>query len=278
MVSVNDFSNWLLNPALAYVTSCFGAFLGLRCVALGRVYHGMGRAAWLSLAAISIGATGIWAMHFIAMLGFSVPGQQITYNMTITIASMLLAILVVGIGLFIVGYGNAGWSRLLTGGTIVGVGVNVMHYLGMAGMQMPGRTHYNPVLVAVSVVIAVVAGTASLWFGTRVRGVRAALVASVIMGIAVTGMHYTGMAALQVTSGPMAMMSGMPAPTFVVPLVVGLTLITFGIVMALSLARSEEEIAEDEMLKRRAWRPPPVTTGQSPSGESAPRSRSPHPR
>lgn len=252
MVAVDNFTNGLLNPAIAYATSCLGAFLGLRCVALARVYHGAGRVSWLSLAAISIGATGIWAMHFIAMLGFSIPGETISYDMTITLASMLLAILVVGIGLFIAGYGKTGWARLLTGGTIVGVGVNVMHYLGMSGMQMQGTMHYSPLLVAASVLIAVVAGTASLWFGTHVRGIRAAVVASLIMGVAVTGMHYTGMAALSVTPGPIAMTSGMPAPTFVVPLVVALTLVTFGIVMALTLARNEEEIAEDEMLQHRA--------------------------
>jgi NO-binding membrane sensor protein with MHYT domain len=62
---------------------------------------------------VAFGATGIWAMHFIAMLGFAIPGQTIQYNVPLTIASMLLAIVVVGVGLFIVGYGNGGWPRLL---------------------------------------------------------------------------------------------------------------------------------------------------------------------
>src|SRR5580692_7328946 len=135
VVTVHNFSYGLLNPALGYVMSCVGSFLGLRCVTLARAYEGIARARWLVLAAVSIGATGIWAMHFIAMLGFSIPGQQILYNVPMTIASMLVAVVVVGVGLFIVGFGNGGWPRLLAGGVIIGAGVAAMHYLGMTAMS-----------------------------------------------------------------------------------------------------------------------------------------------
>ena len=84
MITVHNFSNGALNPALGYAMSCVGAFLGLRCVTLARAYDGIARARWLGLAAVSIGATGIWAMHFIAMLGFTIPGQQILYNVPMT--------------------------------------------------------------------------------------------------------------------------------------------------------------------------------------------------
>src|SRR6202167_6783831 len=106
VVTVHNFSYGLLNPALGYAMSCVGSFLGLRCVALARSYDGFARARWLSLAAVSIGATGIWAMHFIAMLGFTIPGQQIGYNVPMTVDSMLVAVAVVGAGLFIVGFGD----------------------------------------------------------------------------------------------------------------------------------------------------------------------------
>lgn len=253
MVTVNNFSNGLLNPALAYVVSCLGACLGLLCVSRGRIYQGVARASWLMLAALSIGATGIWAMHFVAMLGFSVPGAQVTYDLVTTIQSMMLAILVVGVGLFIVGYGKAGWTRLTSAGLIVGIGVAGMHYLGMDGMKMPYNMHYNVVLVGLSVVIAIVAGTAALWAGTHVSGMRDAVGASLIMGIAVSGMHYTGMAALEVSpNSTMATSPGVPPFSFVLPLVVGLTIITFGITMAVILARTEAEIAEDAVLTQRA--------------------------
>src|SRR5579862_6144920 len=99
MVTVYNFSYGLLNPLLGYLVSCLGAFLGLRCVTRARAYEGRRRARWLILAAVPVGATGIWAMHFIAMLGFTIPGQTILYDVPLTIASMLIAIVVVGIGL-----------------------------------------------------------------------------------------------------------------------------------------------------------------------------------
>jgi NO-binding membrane sensor protein with MHYT domain len=190
-------------------------------------------------------------MHFVAMLGFTIPGQQILYNVPLTIASMLLAVLVVGIGLFIVGYGNGGWARLLSGGLIIGLGVASMHYMGMAAMEMPDAVHYNATLVALSVVIAVVAGTAALWAGTRVRGVLSTIAASLIMGVAVSGMHYTGMAAMRVTSGSMSAMSGSTAFSFITPLVTGLIAVTFVISLAVLMAPTSDEIAADAALQRR---------------------------
>jgi NO-binding membrane sensor protein with MHYT domain len=252
MVTVHNFSDGMLNPALAYLVSCLGGFLGLRCVAQSRTYDGGRRASWLCLAAVAIGTTGIWAMHFIAMLGFSIPGQTINYNVPITIASMLLAIVVVGVGLFIVGYGDGGWRRLLLGGAIIGVGVAAMHYIGMAAMVMQDTMSYRPLLVAASVVIAIIAGTAALWIGTWVRGWLATLGASLVFGLAVCGMHYTGTAAMQVhaaTSGTMAM-GGSNGTVFLLPMIVGITVITLIITLIISLSGSAEEVALDQSIQR----------------------------
>jgi NO-binding membrane sensor protein with MHYT domain len=150
MVTVHNFSYGLLNPLLGYAMSCLGAFLGLRCITRARALTGLARGRWLALAAVSVGATGIWTMHFIAMLGFTIPGQEILYNVPVTIGSMLIAIAVVGVGLFIVGYGNGGWVPLLAGGVIVGVGVATMHYMGMAAMSMPDSVHYDTTLFILS--------------------------------------------------------------------------------------------------------------------------------
>jgi len=76
-VAVHNFSYGLVNPVLGYAMSCLGAFLGLRCVTRARAYTGAARARWLILAAVAIGAGSVWAMHFIAMLGFTIPGQTI---------------------------------------------------------------------------------------------------------------------------------------------------------------------------------------------------------
>jgi NO-binding membrane sensor protein with MHYT domain len=254
VVTVHNFSYGLLNPALAYLVSCLGAFLGLRCVTRARACQGLDKAGWLSLAAVSVGATGIWAMHFIAMLGFTIPGQQITYNVALTIASMLIAIAVVGVGLFIAGFSNGGWKPLVTGGVIIGIGVASMHYLGMSAMIMPDTMSYNPLLLILSVIIAIVAGTAALWAGTRVRGIGATVAASLIMGVAVSGMHYTGMAAMHVFPAQMSMSSmgsGTSGQTFLVPLLLGITLVTFGLALIISLSPSEDEIHTDAVLKGR---------------------------
>jgi NO-binding membrane sensor protein with MHYT domain len=255
-VTVHNFSYGLVNPVLGYAMSCLGAFLGLRCVTRARAYTGAARARWLILAAVAIGAGSVWAMHFIAMLGFTIPGQTILYNVPITIASMLIAIVVVGIGLFIVTWGNGGWRPLLIGGAIVGVGVASMHYLGMEAMSMPDSMSYNAPLFALSVVIAVVAGTAGLWAGTRVRSVGATVVASLIFGVAVSGMHYTGMAAMRVypdttSGGSMAAMGGASGISFIVPLLAGISLLMFGLTLAITLSPSEAEIHEDAVLKYR---------------------------
>lgn len=262
MVAVHNFSYGLLNPGLAFAMSCLGSFLGLRCVILSRAYDGVAKARWLVLASIAIGAVGIWSMHFIAMLGFTIPGEPIRYNILETIASMLLAVAVVGAGLFIVGFGIGGLPRLLAGGTILGVGVAGMHYLGMAAMNMTGSMSYRLPLVALSVVIAIVAGTVALWIGTWIRGMWATVGAAVIMGIAVTGMHYTGMAALVVKGGLMpatsidgvtaaASVSGATATTFVIPLLLVISLATFLLTLSISLTPSEDEIRADMDIRRR---------------------------
>ena len=255
-VTVHNFSYGLVNPVLGYAMSCLGAFLGLRCVTRARAYTGAARARWLILAAVAIGAGSVWAMHFIAMLGFTIPGQTILYNVPVTIVSMLIAIVVVGIGLFIVTWGNGGWRPLLTGGAIVGVGVASMHYLGMEAMSMPDTMRYNAPLFVLSVLIALVAGTAALWAGTRVRSIRATVGASLIFGVAVRGMHYTGMAAMQVypdakSGGSMAAMGGASAITFIVPLLAGISLLMFGLTLAVTLSPNEAEIHEDAVLNRR---------------------------
>jgi NO-binding membrane sensor protein with MHYT domain len=263
VVTVHNFSYGLLNPALGYLMSCVGSFLGLRCVTLARAYDGFARARWLSLAAVSIGATGIWAMHFIAMLGFTIPGQQIFYNVPMTVASMLVAVAVVGVGLFIVGFGHGSRSRLVTGGVIVGVGVTAMHYMGMAAMSMADSMSYSLPLLVLSVVIAIVAGTAALWAGTRVSGLRATVGAALIMGVAVSGMHYTGMAALQIHraampsmaavagTGGIATVSGTTAAVLLIPLLLVISIATFAVTLSISMAPGEDEIEADAEMQRR---------------------------
>jgi NO-binding membrane sensor protein with MHYT domain len=278
MVHVDNFTYGLVTPLLGYVMSSLGCFLGLRCTTRARASHGAQRARWLLLAAVSVATTGIWVMHFVAMLGFTIPGQTITYNVPVTIASMLIAVVVVGIGLLVVGFGSSGWRTLLLGGLIIGVGVASMHYIGMAAMRMPDTVRYDNALVVLSVVIAVVAGTAALWAALRLTAVWATLVASLIMGVAVSGMHYTGMAAMHVYGtqdpGMLASMSGgVSAQVFLLPLIVGISLLAFALTVVISLSPTEAEMREDAALMAYLSAPPvdrPVGAHRpaQPGGES----------
>jgi len=189
---------WLL--VLAYLTSVVGCALGLACTLQARsAATSRGRLAWLALAAVSIGGVGIWVMHFIAMLGFATPGLPVRYDIGRTVLSAVLAIISVFGGLLVFGV-RAGfaWWRLLLAGLITGLAVNLMHYTGMWAVQVKGSIHYQPGLVVLSIVIAVVAATAALWFTVGLDRLLPRLGAGLIMGAAVTGMHYTGMAAVRV--------------------------------------------------------------------------------
>jgi NO-binding membrane sensor protein with MHYT domain len=251
-VQVHNFSYGMLNPGLGYLMSCLGSFLGLRCLTRARAYTGRTRATWLLIASVAIGATGIWVMHFVAMLGFTIPGQEIMYNVPMTLVGLAAAVVVVAIGLFIVGYGGGGLLPVLAGGMIMGVGVATMHYFGMSAMSMPGNVRYNPVLVAVSVLIAIVAGTAALVAGLRVRGIWSSVGVSLIMGVAVTGMHYTGMAAMRVYAGGSGMiMSGNSADSFLFPLLIGASVLTFLLSLIIAVSPNEDEILADAILSQR---------------------------
>ncbi|MFI8287818.1 MHYT domain-containing protein [Streptomyces sp. NPDC085614] len=211
-----------LTPALSYVMACVGAALGLRCTVRALETTGRSRRNWLLTAASALG-TGIWTMHFVAMLGFGVTGTDIRYNVPLTVLSLLIAMAVVGVGVFAVGYGGDRVGSLLIGGLTTGIGVASMHYMGMAALRLHGQVRYDPMLVALSVVIAVVAATAALWAALHIHAPVAVAIASLVMGAAVSSMHYTGMFAVRVDVVPSsAELSGATVMQFVFPLAVGL--------------------------------------------------------
>lgn len=195
--TVDGFSYGAVTPLVAYLMACLGGALGLRCTTRSLLVTHSRRPAWLALGSAAIGS-GIWTMHFVAMMGFTIVETPIHYDAPMTYASLGLAIVMVGVGVFIVGYRGATGTPLFTGGTITGLGVASMHYLGMAGMRFHGQFTYDTPTVAASVVIAVVAATTALWAAGQVRGFLWSVGASLVMGLAVSGMHYTGMAALGV--------------------------------------------------------------------------------
>ncbi|MER5378846.1 MHYT domain-containing protein [Streptomyces sp. NPDC002688] len=211
-----------LTPVLSYAMACIGAALGLRCTVRALDTAGRSRRNWLLAGASAIG-TGIWTMHFVAMLGFGVTGTEIRYNVPLTLFSLLIAMAVVGTGLFAVGYGRDRRRALVLGGLTTGLGVASMHYLGMAALRMHGQVRYDPALVGLSVVIGVIAATAALWAALSIRSPVAVAVASLVMGGAVSSMHYTGMMAVSVRVSPSGgALPGATAMQFIFPLAVGL--------------------------------------------------------
>lgn len=220
--TVDGFSYGLVTPVAAYLMACLGGALGLRCTTRSLLVAHSWRPGWLALGSAAVGS-GIWTMHFIAMMGFTVEEAPIHYDKGLTFASLAVAIVMVGIGIFIVGYRGATGTALFTGGTITGLGVASMHYLGMAGMRLRGTLEYNTLTVSASVVIAVVAATAALWAAAQVRGFLWSLGASLVMGLAVSGMHYVGMAALSVhLHGSSATPTGGDSPAeLLAPMMIG---------------------------------------------------------
>lgn len=255
MGHVDHFQYGALTPVIAYLMSCLGSALGLLCTTRARAVRGWVRARWLVLGAASIGGTGIWVMHFIGMLGFSVRGTPIRYDVSKTIASLVLAVIVVGIGMAIAGRRNAGWVGLVLGGVVTGGGVASMHYMGMAALSLDGRIHYDTLRVTLSIVIAVVAATAALWAALHVSGFAATGGAALIMGLAVGGMHYTGMSAMSVrTEGAHGLAHGVEATQFLAPLITGISLFTVITLFMVALSPSADEIREEAELSARLAR------------------------
>lgn len=160
--------------------------------------------AWLAGGALAMGI-GIWSMHFIGMLAFSLP-IPVGYDPGITILSLLIAISASGFALWRVNQPQLTLIQLSASAVVMGIAIAAMHYTGMAAMHMHPAIEYDPLLFALSVAIAVGASGAALWITfvlrknmPRVRLARAA--SAIVMGAAIVGMHYTGMAAANFPPG-----------------------------------------------------------------------------
>ncbi|GGA44767.1 putative bifunctional diguanylate cyclase/phosphodiesterase [Dyella nitratireducens] len=157
------------------------------------------RHAWLAGGAAAMGV-GIWSMHFVGMLAFSLP-IPLGYDPAITGYSLLIAIFVSWFALYVITRAQLGLREIAVGGVLMGLGIAGMHYTGMAALRMQPGLHYDPSLFTASIAIAVVASTAALWIARALSDMRQRYVttkravAAFVMGVAITGMHYTGMAA-----------------------------------------------------------------------------------
>jgi len=197
------YNNWLVGLSLIVAISV--SYTALRLAARIAASDGRGAWIWPGIGAVAMGI-GIWTMHFIGMLAFSLP-IPLAYDVPTTLASLAVAIVTSGFALTISTGQRLTISRLAGGAVAMGAGISGMHYLGMAAITVIPGISYNPFLVAISVLIAIAASFVALWLffrlreGTSVYRRFTRVTAAVVMGLAINGMHYTAMAASRFPSG-----------------------------------------------------------------------------
>ncbi|WCN84445.1 MHYT domain-containing protein [Micromonospora sp. LH3U1] len=262
MAEINHFEYGWITPTLSYALSVLGSILGLVCAGRIRTARTSGQRVWWGLlSAWALGGTAIWAMHFMAMLGFAVDGTRIRYDVPLTVASTAIAVVAVGIGLAIVGTGQLNPVRLIAAGIFTGAGVASMHYTGMAAMRLNGSLGYDTLRVALSVVIAVVASTVALWLAMTVRRGLAIFASALVMGVAVNGMHFTGMSALSVHRHErVGEVTGANVSTLLVPIVLAVLFGVVGLLYALLAAPTDDDVAAAAYLDGRRVSEPAAAT------------------
>jgi diguanylate cyclase (GGDEF)-like protein len=193
------FDPWLVG--LSVLVAIFVSYTALNLAARVSTTRGLAATAWLIGGGIAMG-TGIWSMHFIGMLAFSLP-IPLSYDIPTMLLSLVIAMATSGFALAIASGSHISWPRLSIGAVIMGSGVAGMHYSGMYAIQIRPTITYEPKLFALSVVIAIAASFAALWLAFHLRRISLhakivrRLLAAVAMGLAISGMHYTGMGAAQ---------------------------------------------------------------------------------
>ncbi len=182
--------------AISYIIASLGSLMALLINRDALLRPEEKRSGLVLLASICLGGVGIWSMHFIGMLAMNMPGMEICYNWWLTVLSFVVGVFVVYLGLFIMSQGKFGIPKLVVAGFIVGLGVAAMHYTGMFAMQLQANFSWNWEYIAASLVIAITASIVALWLSVYVKKMWQMVLSALVMGVAVCGMHYTGMAAV----------------------------------------------------------------------------------
>ena len=197
------YNPWLV--ALSVAVGIFVSHTALRLSARVARTSGLSSILWLSGGAVAMG-TGIWSMHFVGMLAFSLP-ISLTYDVPTTLTSLLIAIIASGFALSVANRPRISFGHLSIAAACLGGGISAMHYTGMAAIQITPMIKYEPTLLAASIAIAIGASFAALWLFFRLRHGRSTIMrlarlgASFVMGFAISGMHYTAMAASRFSPG-----------------------------------------------------------------------------
>jgi diguanylate cyclase len=184
---------WLV--ALSIAIAIQGSFVGLSLARGIDSAEGFRRRLAIAGSAITL-ATGVWSMHFVAMLAANFP-SAVDYLVLPTLISFLICVIVVGIGAYAAHAPGPPAVRIGTGALAMGLGVSLMHYVGMSAVHLAGPTSYAPSYVAASIAVSVVASAFALWTIDS-RPTRARLfLGAIALGLAISGMHYTAMAGMR---------------------------------------------------------------------------------
>lgn len=184
---------------LSYLAAVFASFTALDLAARVNEHPGKLAKIWIAGCAFTLGS-GIWSMHFIGMLAFNLQ-LPVNYEVFLTLLSYLIAVLAAGAAFYIQHTKIRFFFKIVFGGTILGIGIATMHYMGMAAMRMESIIHYDVFLVILSVFIAIATSGIALWLANIFSGkanqdlLFLKVISAFVMGLAIMGMHYTGMAA-----------------------------------------------------------------------------------
>ncbi len=195
-----------------------------------RTGAGARRMLWLKLLAVCLGST-VWSTHFLAMLAYqtSVP---MTYAPGLTTASFLAGTLVIGLGLRVVAIHPSHWPYAITGGAVVGLGVSLLHYLGMEAVELSGRFHYDPMLVTASLVLSSLFGATGMLVATRSRQLSWRVAGAGLLVLMTVSLHFTGMSAITLElDGTIAAGDGMSRGVLAIAVIVA-TLTVLSIAVA----------------------------------------------
>ncbi|MDY0884540.1 EAL domain-containing protein [Dongia soli] len=165
------------------------------------------RISWISGAALATGS-GVWSTHFIAMLAFQ-PSVPVTYDFGLTVASIVIAVLISGLGLSLSLVGSERYAtdpryrgHILIGGAVVGLGIAAMHYVGMSAINVFGWVHWDKNMVIASVLIGMALGGVAAKVGHTKSDFRSLMTAATLLTLGICGMHFTAMAAASIVPDP----------------------------------------------------------------------------
>ncbi|MGZ8304599.1 MAG: MHYT domain-containing protein [Telluria sp.] len=247
---------------LSLLVAIFSSWMGLQIAGQARDNRAQ-RTIVLATGSLALGA-GVWAMHFIGMLAFDLC-TRVEYDPLATIASALPSIGASFVALSLIARDRIGGWTLLAGGVLVGAGIGAMHYSGMAGMRMSLELRYEPIMFGLSILVAVVLATLALWvrFGLadlgRLDQPRLLLAAAVVMGCAIAGMHYTGMAAARFVGAVPAGAAGSSNSSFLA-LAISLITVAFTIFVLAANGLLRYRQIYLELLRSQAWSRAMLTT------------------